>query len=180
MDTHRVDPAQGRRHGFWAARALGAAGLSLRLAVLRQHIERHYAMALGLDLVNRDAIDRLPPDLGDALAALIEEAATNAALHAGAAMTRVHLQVNGGIVLLTIDDDGRGFPFIGIYDLPALAALDVGPRQLMERVAALGGSLTLISRVSGARIEIVLPNGAKAKGAVGATLHSPRSRIAAA
>jgi signal transduction histidine kinase len=159
MDTHRVeDPLLDRSApGHGVSTAFGRTGLSARLTALRQRIEREHAMVLALDLVNRAAVDGLPPDLTDALAAVIEEAATNAALHAEAAMACVHVQVNGGMVLLSIDDDGKGFPFIGVYDLPTLAALDVGPRWLMREVALWGGTLTLISRPDGTRIDIALP-----------------------
>jgi signal transduction histidine kinase len=162
MDSHRIaDPLLDRSAPAHAVSpAFARTGLSARLAALRQRIERDHAMVLALDLVNRAALDGLSPDLTDALAAVIEEAATNAALHAGAALACVHVQVNGGMVLLGIEDDGKGFPFAGVYDLATLAALDVGPRRLMREVALWGGTLTLISRPAGTRIDIALPRDA--------------------
>lgn len=162
MDTYQADsllefrPA-GPPHPF------SLASLSLRLAQLRQRIERDYAIVVALDFVNRDAIDGLAPDLTERLHTLLEEAALNAAQHAHGAMVRVYLQVNGGTVLIGIEDDGKGFPFIGIYDLPMLTALDVGPRRLMEIVTRLGGTMMLISRVTGTRIDIALSRDASAE-----------------
>jgi len=133
-----------------------ALGLSRRLTLLQHVVERQYPVALALDIVNRDAVDAVPPELATALEALSHEAVFNAARHAAAAFMRLSLQVNGGTVLLSVEDDGKGFPFAGVYDLDALQALDVGPLRLMERVAAWGGSLVLVSRATGTRIDIAL------------------------
>lgn len=138
-----------------SAAPVAAAGLSHRLASLQRGIERAYPLAL--DIVNRRAIDTLPADLADVLHALLQEAARNAARHANAAFARLNLPLNGGTVLLSIADDGTGFPFTGVYDLDALVALDVGPRWLMQRVAAMGGTMTLDSRVTGTRVDIAIP-----------------------
>ncbi len=54
-------------------------------------------------------------------------------------------------------DNGRGFSFQGRYDLPALTRLNVGPVTLKERVALLGGTFTIESSPSGARLEIAVP-----------------------
>lgn len=139
-----------------AASPTGALGLSRRLILLQHTVERTYPVALALDIVNRGAVDALPPELATALEALSHEAVFNAARHAAAAFTRLSLQVNGGTALLSVEDDGKGFPFVGIYDLHALQVLDVGPRRLMERVAAWGGSLVLVSRATGTRIDMAL------------------------
>jgi len=56
-----------------------------------------------------------------------------------------------------VADNGRGFPFEGRYDLASLDRAGQGPRTLKERVAALGGSLTIESSPAGATIEARLP-----------------------
>ncbi len=158
MDTWHVEPILDRPAAL--ARGLqrfGAAGLSLRLAALRRQIECDYPLTLALDIVNREAADGLPPDLTDIIHAILHEAVLNAARHAEAAIVRVVVHVNGGVVLLTIADDGKGFPFIGTYDLRALDALGVGPRHIALGVAARGGALTLDSHRAGTRLDIVLP-----------------------
>jgi signal transduction histidine kinase len=156
MDTPRQEEVWGRvaaaLHG-----AAPRAGLSCRLTALQRGIERAYPLTLALDIVDRRAIDALPAELADAVHALAQEAALNAARYAQAALARVNLQLTGGTVLLSIADDGTGFPFAGVYDLNVLQALDVGPRWLMQRVAALGGTLTLASGVAGTRIDIAIP-----------------------
>ena len=57
----------------------------------------------------------------------------------------------------TVADNGRGFPFKGHYDLQALAALNLGPATLKERVTGLGGELTVDSTDHGSRLQISLP-----------------------
>ncbi len=130
--------------------------LSRRLASLQRGIERAYPLSLALDLVDPRAIDALPAARADALHALIEEAVLNAARHAKPALIRVGLQLTGGTARLSVEDDGAGFPFAGVYDLGALAALDVGPLWLMRHVAALGGTLTLDTSVAGTRIDFTV------------------------
>jgi signal transduction histidine kinase len=162
MDTWHVEPILDRpARVAGAILGFGAASLSLRLTAMRHTIERDYPVAVALDIVNREAADGLAPDLTDMIHALLHEAVLNAARHADAALVRVTVQVNGGVVLLTISDDGKGFPFSGTYDLRALESLDVGPRRITFGVAAQHGSLTLDSRSSGSRLDIVLPRDAQ-------------------
>lgn len=158
MDNQYSDAVWDQLAGLRCGPAeLHTLALSSRLAVLQQGIEREYPLTLAVDIVNRDAIDRLPADLADMLHALLREAILNVARHAKAALSRLHLQVNGGMILVGIEDDGAGFPFVGLYDLRLLQSLNVGPRRLVEGVAALGGTMILDSRITGTRIDIALP-----------------------
>jgi signal transduction histidine kinase len=58
-----------------------------------------------------------------------------------------------------VQDDGKGFPFVGSYDLAALNKLDNAPLTLRERVTELGGDLHILSGASGAHLRITLPLG---------------------
>jgi signal transduction histidine kinase len=58
-----------------------------------------------------------------------------------------------------VEDDGRGFPYHGSYDLSSLKKTRRGPVSLMERVASLAGDLTLTSTAAGSRLDIGLPVG---------------------
>jgi signal transduction histidine kinase len=60
-------------------------------------------------------------------------------------------------IVMSIDDDGRGFPFVGVFTLEELNEQKRGPVTLKERVASLEGSLVLYSTDEGARIEIRIP-----------------------
>ncbi|MCJ7795282.1 MAG: hypothetical protein MUQ56_00680, partial [Thermoleophilia bacterium] len=60
--------------------------------------------------------------------------------------------------------DGHGFAFLGRLDRAALRDLEMGPRTLMQRVEARGGTLTVDSSAKGSRIEIILPDDAHMPG----------------
>jgi signal transduction histidine kinase len=166
MDEWRIDPVRDRGAGLLAELArFGAAGLSLRLTSLQKMLERDFPLSLALDITDREAVDGLAPDLTAALHALLQEAALDAAQHAGASLVRLAVHVSDNSVMLRVEDDGTGAPFKGIYDLGELLAYGVGPQALAQRVAACGGRLRLDCRASGSRIEIVLPRDAAPTGA---------------
>jgi signal transduction histidine kinase len=157
MDTWRVDPITEPQPGFPPEIArFGAAGLSLRLTSLQQKVERDQALTVSLDISDRDAADSLPPDVTAAIHAIFLEAALNAARHSRAAVVRLTLLIGNDNVSLRIEDDGAGFAFKGIYELPELLAFGVGSQTLARLVAIFGGRMRLDSRVTGSRIEIGL------------------------
>ena len=99
----------------------------------------------------------VPAAIADNAYRIIQEALANAGRHARAAHARVAVRVRGARLHLVVEDDGRGFPFHGNYDLETLMTRRIGPRSLMERVAALNGDVSLDSTTSGSRIQIELP-----------------------
>jgi signal transduction histidine kinase len=88
---------------------------------------------------------------------MVQEAVINAARHAGGTEVRVHLQRANGHVSIVVADDGQGFPFKGQLDHTALAAQNLGPVSLRQRVGRLGGNMTVTSAPSGATVEIQIP-----------------------
>ena len=89
---------------------------------------------------------------------LVREALINAARHGAASVAEVRLAApEAGIIAMSIGDNGKGFEFTGRYTAEDLARLELGPRTLRERVAAMHGSLTLESSPAGAEVYIVLP-----------------------
>jgi signal transduction histidine kinase len=88
---------------------------------------------------------------------ILGEAVANARRHGEATAVDIAVNVRRDRLDITIADDGRGCPFRGRYDLADLRDKGLGPRSLRERVAALGGRLTLESAATGTRIEILLP-----------------------
>ena len=139
-----------------AVRPVTPAALSLaeRLDELRQRVERQWEIHVRLQL---DAIDGLPDDLLEGTYRLAQESVVNAARHADASIIDVRVTQSNGHLELRIADDGRGFPFQGTYDLAALNGMNEGPLTLKERVADLGGDLTLVSAESGTELLITLP-----------------------
>jgi signal transduction histidine kinase len=139
-----------------AARSGQGGELTARLEELAQRIEREWDLRVKLDAGG--LAGPVPERLGKEVYHLVREALVNAARHGEA--TSVVVRVAGGAdaaVAISVTDDGRGFPFHGRYADGALAELNLGPKSLRERVAALRGSLTVESSPAGASVGIVLP-----------------------
>jgi signal transduction histidine kinase len=88
---------------------------------------------------------------------IVQEALVNAARHAAASMVHVNIAANNGAVHITVTDNGHGFPFHGEFDHATLAAFQLGPVMLKERVDSLGGSLSIFSSTVGSRLDIRVP-----------------------
>jgi signal transduction histidine kinase len=100
---------------------------------------------------------RVSDSVGGELFNLVAESLANAAKHAHATRIDVHVNIVDGVAEIDVEDNGRGFPFHGTYDLAALDAGHRGPVTLRERVASLRGSLLLHSSPQGARIQMKIP-----------------------
>jgi len=83
---------------------------------------------------------------------ITQEALSNAARHSGASNIRLVLESDASSVTLRIGDDGHGFNL-------QVPAAGMGLRSMRERVAALGGSLSLESDSRGTRLTVSVPNG---------------------
>jgi signal transduction histidine kinase len=58
---------------------------------------------------------------------------------------------------MVVEDNGKGFPFQGRFNLVTLEYMKRGPVTLKERIGLLGGEMVLDSRADGTRLEIELP-----------------------
>jgi signal transduction histidine kinase len=75
----------------------------------------------------------------------------------------VRLARQHGGWMLTIEDDGRGFEFSGRLTHAELDENRRGPLVIKQRVRAIEGELTIISKAGqGARLEIKVPDFARA------------------
>lgn len=130
-----------------------------RITALVLRIERQWNVrVVVLTPIVHDAFDAvLPMRLGAEVYQILREAMVNAARHARAQTVTVGVGMEQGAVRMTVADDGEGFPFTGRYDLSRLVRLDMGPTVLRQRVAALGGALTIDSSRHGSRLEISIP-----------------------
>ena len=99
----------------------------------------------------------LPPDLEQALPRMIHEAVVNALKHSQPSRISVVLQGEVDGLRVVVSDDGHGFPFEGQYDHATLALLNLGPASLRDRVASLGGDVSVDSSAAGSKVEIHLP-----------------------
>jgi signal transduction histidine kinase len=94
---------------------------------------------------------------------IAQEAMMNAARHGGASSVHVDLRCRERDLLMTITDDGHGFPFKGHFDNTALREMHLGPVTLKARVKSLGGTMTIDSSATGARLEVAIPTYAPPK-----------------
>ncbi|GKQ37904.1 GAF domain-containing protein [Streptomyces sp. A012304] len=102
-----------------------------------------FAPALRVEgLVDTD----VPKDVADHALAVLGEALSNAARHAGAHAVDVHLRCADGEFTLAVTDDGRGVPHGG-----RRGGLD----NMEERAVSLGGALTIGERPEGGGTRLV-------------------------
>ncbi len=102
----------------------------------------------------------LPPRVCRELARIVQEALVNVRKHSAASNAVVRLGRKGGMWKLVIDDDGRGFEFVGRFTQADLDSARKGPLVIKERVRSMGGELTVESTPGrGARLEITLSAG---------------------
>jgi signal transduction histidine kinase len=94
---------------------------------------------VSVDLRSELGDQRLPADVETVLYRITQEALTNIVKHADAGLVRVHLSRVGNGVALVVQDDGRGFDPEGVREG------SVGLVGMRERIALLGGSLTIES-----------------------------------
>ena len=130
-------------------------GLAARLDELQERMQSHWGLRMELSGNFREKA--LPGGTDRQIHRIIHEAVVNAARHAEASAVRVGLWVEERQVRVEVADDGRGFPFEGELDLPALLGAGLGPVSLRERIASLGGSLRLCSTRQGSRLDMTVP-----------------------
>ncbi len=136
-------------------RASRNGSLSARLADFAATVEKVWRV--GVELDTRGLESGLAVAGEHELYRIVQEAVINAARHAGGTAVRVRVRRAEAAVSVAVADNGHGFPFQGRFDHTALASQQLGPVSLRQRVARLGGALTVTSTPSGAEVEIELP-----------------------
>jgi signal transduction histidine kinase len=93
------------------------------------------------------------------LVRIVQEGLVNIRKHANATHAVVGMtRREGGVLLLTISDNGCGFEFEGLISPEDLANTTKGPMIIKERVRSIGGQLSIESISGrGSRLEITLP-----------------------
>ncbi|MGW6404093.1 GAF domain-containing protein [Streptomyces sp. NPDC055134] len=125
-----------RTHG---GAAPDAAGLRGRVSDLVKASAASFGFLPALRIEGLVETD-VPADIADQVVAVLGEALSNAARHAGAQAVDVRLRCGGGEVTLVVTDDGCGVPG---------GVARSGLRNMEERAIALGGSFTLGAREEG-------------------------------
>jgi two-component system nitrate/nitrite sensor histidine kinase NarX len=117
--------------------ALNTAGLPVLLGQLAESLRGRARVGVELNIEGK--LD-LPPDIKVGLYRITQEAFNNIARHARATHVTAAVQNLPDRVLLTIQDDGRGF------DPDAVRAEQMGLRMMRERAEGLGLQLAIESR----------------------------------
>jgi signal transduction histidine kinase len=136
-------------------RSQAEVSLAFRVTELVHRIELEWGLRAELRADGLE--DPMPESLAREVYNVVRESLVNAARHGEASAVRLVVRRERDRLFITVVDNGRGFPFEGRLTHAELAEGRVGPRNLFERVASLGGTLELESSAAGARLEIDLP-----------------------
>lgn len=146
------DSLREARRTVWNLRplALGEADLATALQGFANDLTRDGKIAAHQEIEGTPR--PLPAEHENALLRIGQEALTNAARYSEASRIVLRLRFGGDWVTLTVRDDGRGF------DVAERVGKGFGITGMHERVAALGGSLTIDSRPGeGTEVSATLP-----------------------
>ncbi|HST10125.1 MAG TPA: histidine kinase [Terriglobales bacterium] len=100
----------------------------------------------------------MPPRVCRELARIVQEGLVNVRKHSGAKDCLVRFADNEAQWILTIEDNGRAFPFSGTLSPTDSLGGGKGPTVIMERVRLIEGALTIESNPGqGARLEVRVP-----------------------
>ncbi len=136
------------------------------ISTMRWFVERFAARSkIPIDLQFSDGVDeRFGTEIETALFRVLQEALTNVARHADATVVSVRLVRTVEAHRLSIEDDGVGFDPAALNNRRD-GDFRLGLLGMRERVAAIGGTLSLESEVGiGTRLEIDVPLTSDPKG----------------
>jgi signal transduction histidine kinase len=100
---------------------------------------------------------RLPRAIEIALFRVLQEALTNVHRHAAARSVDIRIVCGKGCVSLTIADDGKGIPSAILAQFYSGGASGIGLGGMRQRLAELGGQITVESSGRGSVIHAVVP-----------------------
>lgn len=129
-------------------------GLAPALKWLASHAARRFGVALSV------TVPRPPPALDQDLAIVLFQCARelvyNVARHARASTGWIELEVRDGAVWLVVGDNGQGFPSDVATRQPGVGG-GYGLFGVRERLALLGGGLSIESGADGSRVSVRVP-----------------------
>ena len=129
------------------------------LGVLHDTVER-FQRETGISarfVTDLDDID-MPQRVCREILRIVQEGLVNVRKHSGARHVMVRLDSSQTKWNLTMEDDGKGFPFDGRYNRDQMDETGNGPMIIMERVGLIAGELTVESNPGqGTRLEVTVP-----------------------
>ncbi len=145
-----IEDLQPEQHGIRAGGTLAA-----RLEELKEQLAAQWKTPVSLRFTGPSTV--LPSEIEQAVPRMVHEAVVNALRHGRPSRVSVTLQRHQDGLHVIVTDDGHGFPFEGQYNHAMLVQNNLGPVSLRERVASLGGEVSVESSSSGSKVEIHLP-----------------------
>jgi two-component system nitrate/nitrite sensor histidine kinase NarX len=129
------------------------------LGVLNDTVER-FQLETGISarfVTDLEMLD-MPQRVCRELLRIVQEGLVNVRKHSGARHALVRLGASDSRWNLTLEDDGKGFPFSGRYSQEQMEEAGKGPSIIKERVRLIAGQLTVESNPGqGARLEVTVP-----------------------
>jgi signal transduction histidine kinase len=111
-----------------------------------------------VDLELPEDFERLPLDTETALFRIVQESLINIHRHAGSETAAIRLQRDAGMLVLEIEDRGRGIPDASLKDIRSGGrGAGVGIAGMRERMEELGGHLEISSTEHGTTVRTRLP-----------------------
>jgi signal transduction histidine kinase len=111
-----------------------------------------------VSFVGGDGPLKFPEEMASEVIQMLREALHNVLKHAGATRVAVSLERVARTLELSVDDNGAGFHFSGVYTLDELELLRLGPASFKRRARTLNAEMTLESRPGrGAGLKLRVP-----------------------
>jgi signal transduction histidine kinase len=135
----------------------GIDDLHALLGQLARRLEHVWGLHVELDIDPEIAVG---PGLAIQIARMIQEGLSNSARHGQSTHVRLQIRAIDDNLLVTIEDNGKGFPFVGTFTHSMLLERRMGPILLKDRVQRLHGTLDIRSATTGVGLDIRIPLGA--------------------
>jgi signal transduction histidine kinase len=134
---------------------LDEAGLS---SALRWYVDGFAVRSkIKVDLDLPDDFARLPRESETAIFRVVQECLTNIHRHSGSPTAKIRLRQRDHMVIVEIEDKGKGIPLEKQEEMTTAGIPGVGIRGMRERLRQLGGSLEIHSTGSGTVVVLKLP-----------------------
>jgi signal transduction histidine kinase len=124
------------------------------LAQLAQRFEQVWGMRVDVDVDQRVGVG---PVFAVQITRMVQEALSNSARHGRSTAARLSVVESGQMLRVVVEDNGRGFPFVGTFDFQTLLEQRLGPVLLKDRVQRLHGTMDIRSARTGVGLDIRIP-----------------------
>ncbi|HEX8943695.1 MAG TPA: histidine kinase, partial [Gemmatimonadaceae bacterium] len=124
------------------------------LAQLVRRFEQVWGMRVDMEI---DPSVTLGPGLSVQITRMIQEALSNSARHGQSTHAKLRVRATEDGLLVTVEDNGKGFPFVGTFSHSMLLEQRIGPILLKDRVQRLQGTLDIRSARTGVGLDIRIP-----------------------